>query len=172
MATLKEAEDYYKRKGELEKVVTLKLINSDEVVYGARAVNKQLPSYLRRHTEDWDIATPDDPQQVAREIEQSLDKRYGGNFFKIEPAQHKGTYKVISNITGSGVVDVTVMENKIDHRRIGKINYATLDYQLSRIKASLSDSKAKFRHKKDVDTRQRIKIHQKRSSAPKMKAVK
>lgn len=166
MTTLKQAESYYRKGAKpIDSVVRRAIVNQDEIVYGARAVNKRLPKHLDIYTEDWDIATTDDPASVAKKIEKKLDKRYGGNFFRVEPAKHAGTYKIKSNVTEKGVVDVTVVEpHTVPHEKIEGVNYATLDYQLMRIDASLDDPKSAFRHKKDLETRQRITIHRKKKS--------
>jgi len=161
MVTLKEAKKYYlKGSDPIDETIEQALRGDDEIVYGARATNKVFPEYLDKHTEDWDIATNDDPKQVANKIEKMLDKRYGGNYFYVEPAKHEGTFKIKSKVTRSGVVDVSIIEDPISHERIGGINYATLDNQVKNIEKSLSDPESKFRHDKDKETLQRIKIYE------------
>jgi len=159
MVTLKEAKKYY-RKGTspIDRVVKRDLMGDDEIVVGGKAVNKQLPRFLRRSTEDWDIVTPDDPEEVAEELEEKLDKEYGGDFFYSEPASHAGTQKIRSHVTEKGVVDITEIVGPVDHKTINGINYATLDYQKGKIQESLSDPESSFRHKKDLEILQRIGI--------------
>lgn len=165
MATLNQADKYYKRKGLQNRVISDELRGEDEIVYGARSVNAQLPKYLETTTEDWDIATEDDPEQVAGKIEKKLDKRYGGNYFRVEPALHPGTYKIRSNVTNRGIVDVTIVEpDSVPHKKIGGINYATLDYQVQQIEKSLANPESKFRHSKDSETLQRIKLSKKKKA--------
>lgn len=168
--TLKEAEKYYKKdkQGKLsDKVIVKEIKDTDAIVYGARSVNAILPSYLRKHTDDWDIYVDDEPKEVAQKMEKALDKRYGGNFFKVEPAKHENTYKIRSKVTNRGIADITLKENPVDKRTIGGINYAVLDYQVDRIKKTLSNEENQFRHKKDRETLQRIKIYKKKKGTKK-----
>lgn len=156
-------DQYYKKndKGKLLDKVVIEVLSSpsvEEVVYGARSVNAQLPEHLKRHTEDWDIYTKDKPKEVAKKIEKALDEKYGDNYFIVEPAKHKGTYKVISRVTNEGVADITIALDPIEYRTIGRVNYATLDEQVERIKESLASDETNFRHKKDRETLQRIEI--------------
>lgn len=153
---LNEAEFYYRRKRDTSKVIK-RNIKRNAIVYGAKAVNANLPSYLRKHTEDWDIYSSK-PEEKAKQIEQSLDKHFKGNFFEVKPALHEGTYKVISRVTGEGVADITLNKSKIKYKNIKGIKYATLDEQVKNIKKSLANEDAKFRHKKDKETLQRIQI--------------
>ena len=159
---LKKVEQYYKKhkaNGALSDKVIIKILSSDdEVVHGAQSINKQLPKYLQRHTEDWDIYTDDEPKIVAKKIEKALDAKYGGNYFSVEPAKHEGTYKVKSKVTGNTIADVTFKEDDVTYKKIGEINYTTLDYEVKMIKKSLAREENKFRHAKDFAALQRIKI--------------
>jgi hypothetical protein len=149
-----------------DKVIIDVLSGRDDIVYGARSVNKALPKYLKKNTEDWDIYTNDNPKTVAKKIEKALDKRYGGNYFYVIPAKHKGTYKIQSKVTMNNIVDVTLKEDSILHKRIGGVNYATLDFQVKKIKESLGTKESEFRHNKDKETLQRIKIFEAESRKP------
>lgn len=159
---INKVEQYYKKNkanGKLSDKVIIQILSSDdEIVHGAQSINKQLPKYLQRHTEDWDIYTDDKPKEVAKKIETALDKKYGGNYFTVEPAKHEGTYKVKSKITGNTIVDITFTENEITYNKIGQVNYTTLDYEVGMIKKSLANEENKFRHIKDMNALQRIKI--------------
>jgi hypothetical protein len=160
--TLKAATKYYKKdkRGKLaDEVIMGKLKGSKEIVYGARSVNAVVPLILKRHTDDWDIYTEDNPRTVAQKIEQTLDKRYGDNYFSVAPAKHQGTYKIKSRVTGREVADVTLKESEVGHRRIGGINYASLDYQVNQLKSALKKEESKFRHTRDKETLQRIKVY-------------
>lgn len=158
-----KVQQYYKKhkaaNGKLsDKVIINILSTDDEIVHGAMSINKQLPKYLQRHTEDWDIYTDDEPEVVAKKIETALDKKYGGNYFTVEPAKHEGTYKVKSIVTGDTITDITFMEDEVTYKKIGQINYTTLDYEIDMIKKSLATEENKFRHIKDLNALQRIKI--------------
>jgi hypothetical protein len=159
--TLKKVAKYYKKdqRGKLaDKVIMKELKGSGEIVYGARSVNAVVPSFLKKHTEDWDIYTDDDPRIVAHKIEKALDKRYGDNFFSVAPAKHEGTYKIKSRVTDKEVADVTFQEDDVEHRKVGGINYATLDYQVTKLRAALAKEEAKYRHDRDKETLQRILV--------------
>lgn len=170
--TLTEAEKYYKKdkQGKLaDKVIMKEIKGTNAIVYGARSVNAVLPPYLRKHTEDWDIYVNDSPEEVAKKMEEALDDRYGGDFFVVEPAKHENTYKIKSKVTGRGVADITLRESEVDKKVIGGINYAVLDYQVFRIKKVLANEENQFRHKKDRETLQRIKIYKKKMAEKKKK---
>ena len=109
MTDLTKAEKYYKKRGLVDTTVKGAVRGKSEIVYGAKAVNAQMPEHLKTYTLDWDIATTDDPEQIANKIEKKLDTRYGGNYFRVEPAVHPGTFKIKSNVTGKGLVDVTAV---------------------------------------------------------------
>jgi hypothetical protein len=158
---ISKAERFYKahRSGATSQEVLERFLKERKaIVFGARAVNQQLPSHLDRRTEDWDILTPKNPANVAKTIERSLDKRYGANFFLVEPALHPGTFKVRSIVSGATVADVSGLTEVIPNVKINGINYATLDHQVSNIKISLADEGSRFRHAKDRETLQRIDI--------------
>lgn len=131
------------------------------IVHGARATNVLLPDYLDKPTEDWDIFVMSDPEGAAKALEQLLDERYEGNYFEVKPAKHPGTFKVVSRVTMKEVADLTVPERHIDFRTLDGLKIASLDYHVQQIKRTLKDPGAAFRHDKDRETLQRIKIHQK-----------
>ena len=160
---IKKVKQYYKKHrstdGKLsDKVIIHILTSDDDIVHGAQSINKQLPKYLQRHTEDWDIYTDDKPEVIAKKIERELDKKYGGNYFIVEPAKHEGTYKVKSKVTGDTMADVTFIEDEVTYKKIGKVNYTTLDFEVKKIKDSLASEQHKFRHIKDLNALQRIRI--------------
>lgn len=159
---LKDIAKYYKKdnRGKLSsKVIMRELKDKSEIVYGARSVNVLMPAILKKHTDDWDIYTDDDPKTVADKMEKALDRRYGYNYFTVAPAKHEGTYKIKSRITKQDVVDVTFKKDAVSHKKIGGINYATLDFQIEKLKDSLSKEASKFRHQKDAETLQRIRVY-------------
>lgn len=170
--TLEQAEHFYKKdkQGKLsDKVIMKEIKGTDAVVYGARSVNAILPPYLRKHTEDWDIYVSDDAEEMAKKMENALDERYGGDYFYVEPAKHEGTFKIRSNVTGRGIADITIKTNPLNKKTIGGINYAMLDYQVNRIRKVLANEESKFRHVKDRETLQRIKIYKKKAKQRKEK---
>ncbi len=173
---ISKVQQFYKKNkdtnGKLSDKVIINILSEDDgIVHGAQSINKQLPKYLQRHTEDWDIYTDDEPKVVAKKIEQALDKKYGGNYFIVEPAKHEGTYKVKSKITGDTIADVTFTEDEITYKKIGQVSYTTLDYEVGMIKKSLANEENKFRHVKDMNALQRIKIAISGKKKPKKQKV-
>lgn len=159
MPTLKQVEHFNRKKKKIPKVI-LSQTEPHEIIYGAQAINKQLPSFLDKHTEDYDIFTKT-PKTDAKETEKALDKSFGGDYFYVEPAKHKGTWKVKSRINKQGYADYTKPEGKIPYRKIGKHKYVKLEYVKKHIKKTLKDKEAKYRHDKDRDALNRIKVYEK-----------
>jgi hypothetical protein len=151
---------YYKKQAIIDNLIKQKVKKRQYVVYGARALNAYFPPYLDRHTEDWDIYSPN-PRISANRLEKKLDNHFGGDFFYVKRAEHPGTYKVKSRVTERGVADYTKPENKIPHKTIGGIKYIGLNYVKKHIKKTLQDPSAKFRWDKDKEALQRIKLYEK-----------
>ena len=159
MATLKQVNRFYKKKKEIPEIVLSKTGNK-EIIYGARAINKQVPMHLRKKTDDYDIFSKT-PKKDALETERALDKKFGGNYFETKPAIHPGTYKVISRIDKVGYADYTIPDKKIPFKVINKKKYVDMEYVKKHIKQTLKDPEAKFRHAKDTDALNRIKLAEK-----------
>lgn len=154
-------EKYYKNKGKTHKVIKKNLKKKKHIVHGARALNVHLPSHLDRHTEDWDVFSKT-PKKTAKKVERRLDKAFGGDYFYTEPAQHKGTHKIRSHVTKRTVADYTKPEKKVPYITKKGIRYTTLSYFKKHIKGTLRDPASRYRHDKDREVLQRIKIAQKR----------
>ena len=165
MPTLKQVEHFHRRKKKIPNIV-LSVTDKNEIIYGARALNKQLPSYLNKPTEDYDIFSPT-PKKDAMQTEKALDNHFGGDYFYVEPAKHEGTWKVKSKINKEGYVDYTKPENKIPFRMIGGKKYVKLDYVKAHIKKTLKDKEAKYRHDKDRDALNRIRVYENLKNAKK-----
>ncbi len=153
---LKKVKNFYIKKPIISSVVQSK-INRDEIVYGAQAINKQLPIYLHKPTIDYDIFTSN-PKREAKELEVALDCSFGGDYFHVIPAKHKGTFKVISKVDGETIADFTQPKEHIPYKVIAGVKYIDLDYVIQHIKKTLKDKKAKYRWEKDKDTLNRIKL--------------
>jgi len=95
----------------------------------------------------------------------------GFNAFETKQAIHKGTVRVKSRVTGDSVADYTIPEGKISHKRIGGKNYVTLPYIKKGINKTLKDPKAKYRHDKDKDSLNRIKVYENLKKKPKRKST-
>ena len=170
MDDLEKAEKYYRIGREpIDEMMKSELEGSDLIVHGGRALNAQLPEWLDKATEDWDLISMV-PEQTAKELEKLFDEHYGGDFFKVIPAKHEGTFRIMNNITLKGVADISFPEKKIDYITEDDINYATLEHHIERIKITLADPTRKFRWKKDEETLQRIRIY-KRLQAKRHKVI-
>ena len=169
MSDLDKAEKYYRvGRGPIDRIVEDELVSSDMIVHGGRAMNAQLPDWLDKATEDWDLLSTT-PKQTAKRLEKLLDEHYSGDFFKVTPARHEGTFRILNNVTLKGVADISLLEKKIDYVTKDSIKYATLEHHVERIKATLADPTKKFRWKKDKETLQRIRIYQR--LRPKKKVI-
>jgi len=159
MKSLKRVRTFHKKKKNIPKII-LSRTGNKEVIYGARALNKRFPPFLDTTTKDYDIFSPT-PKKDARETEKALDKHFGGDFFYIKQAEHPGTWKVKSKINEEGYADYTIPESKIPSDKLGKNRYAKLDWIKAKINKSLKDPEAEFRHAKDRDALNRIRIYEK-----------
>jgi len=151
---------YYQNQ-ELAKQIILQDASEDgHIIFGAQASNAQLPTHLRKHTEDFDIFTKKSKKE-AEQTEKKLDEAYGGDYFRVQVARHKGTYKVKSNVTNRTVADYTSQGKKPNFKNILGIKYATLGSIKRKIQKTLRDEAQEFRHDKDRETLQRIKLNEK-----------
>ncbi len=157
--TQKDKNNYYQKKDIVIKKVILKNAKKKgHIVFGAKAVNKQLPPHLRKRTVDFDVFSAH-PKKTANRVEKILDKKFGANTFKVEPAKHPGTFKIKSNVSGVNYADYS--KTPIPPPRTVKrkgVRFAHTSHQLAQIKKSLADPESKFRHDKDRETQQRIKL--------------
>ena len=158
--TPKQKLKYYKNKEIAKQLILQDATEDGHIIYGAQASNIQLPPHLRKHTEDFDIFTKKSKKE-AEQMEKKLDKAYGGDYFKVKQALHKGTYKVKSNVTGRTVADYTSQGKKPNFKKILGTRYATLSSIKTKIGKTLKDESQEFRHDKARETLQRIKLHEK-----------
>lgn len=158
--TPQEKLKYYKNQDLAKQLILQDATEDGHIIYGARATNAQLPQHLKKHTEDFDIFVKDSKQE-AKQIEKKLDKAYGGDLFRVEKAKHEKTYKVKSNVTNRTVADYTSKGRKPNVKKILGTKYATLGSIKRTIGRTLRDEVQAFRHDKDRETLQRIKLHEK-----------
>lgn len=166
----RELENYYRKDPEATNKAILSFLrdarNPDMIVFGSQALNAHLPDWLDKETKDWDVVSVGDPKKLAGKLEQMLDKRYGGDFFGVEPAIHPGTFRIRSKVTGVVVADISLKDREISFNRIKGINYASLDWLESEAERLIASPDAEFRRSKDMDNLQRIRVfkrHKKRS---------
>jgi len=160
----KSLESYYKKDPKATETAIksfLKDSNPQKIVYGTRAINAYLPSWLDRETKDWDIfvdGTTKTAKEQAHLLEMKLDTRYGADFFSVEPAMHEGTFRVRSKVTGDVVADISMRDRVVSFKKIRGINYADLDYSEEQAERVLDTPEASYRHDKERDTLQRINV--------------
>lgn len=150
---------YNRLKNEIANIVK-RTIKEREVIYGERALEARFPPQLQRKTDDFDIYSKR-PKKDALEAEQELDNRFGGDYFKVVPAKHKGTWKVKANVDDKTYADFTKPKTKIDSDKILGYKYQTLK-QIREQRLAASKKKAnRFRKAKDIDAVKRIDTYRK-----------
>ncbi len=158
--TPQEKIKYYRNKDLAKQIIIQDASEDGHIIYGAQAINAQVPQHLKKHTEDFDIFVKDSKKE-ATQIEKKLDKAYGGDMFRVEEARHPKTHKVKSNITNRTVVDYTSKGRKPNFKKILGAKYATLSSIKRTIGNTLRNETQAFRHDKDREALQRIKLHEK-----------
>lgn len=160
MLTVEEAKVFHKNKHKIGKIIVEKTDNR-ETHYGARALNVRFPSFLDRHTRDFDIFSPK-PYKDARETEKALDTLFGGDFFYVTEAEHPGTWKVKAHATDETYADYTMKPERLRREKIRGIYYPTIPFIEQSLKRTLADPTASYRHAKDKDSLNRIEIYKRR----------
>jgi hypothetical protein len=155
--SVNETNIFHKKKKDIGRII-IQTTDDRETHYGARALNARFPPYLDRHTRDFDIFTQK-PYKDARETERKLDRHFGGNYFYVTEAQHKGTWKVKAHATGETYADYTKAPKQLRREKIRGIHYPTLGYIEKSLKKTLADPTATNRHQKDLDALNRIRIY-------------
>lgn len=157
--SIKEKEEYYKKRNRINRLVAENIKKRGHVVFGARAINAHLPSHLDRHTEDFDLYSKT-PRKSARRLERKLDDRFNGNFFRVEPAKHPGTTKVVSNVTERGIADFSSPAEPVSFIKKSGTNVITLQQVKKNIHKSLRNPEAEYRRAKDREAMQRINLYE------------
>ena len=155
----KQKISFYKNRKRVREVVLKNVKKKKHIIFGARSLNAHFPTFLDKRTADYDILIEKgDPKKVARRLERKLDRKFGANVFVVEPALHPGTFKVKSVLGKEGIIDISKAEKKIMTDKIKGIRYSSLEFERRKIKQSLADPQSKFRHDKDRERLERIKI--------------
>jgi len=166
--------DYAATQGIREREIKKYITDKKGIIYGAKALNAQVPFPLKRATQDYDVFVKDS-KKAARELDRILDKRRSGNFHYVKKGEHKGTWKV-KDIGGDLIKDTeddfTLVDfstlQKIKTVKIGRNRFSTLrEIEKSKLKA-LSDSRFKFRHAKDKMDVQIIRAVKKKTKRRKL----
>lgn len=130
-----------------------------QIIYGARAINSQVPTYLKKKTTDYDILTKK-PKKSAKELMNELNKRIGRNEYKVSKAKHKGTFKV-KDSKDNTIVDYTQLKRTPKVNKSWGNEYRKLSSIKTHIKKSLGKKGNEFRREKDLDSLKRIEMSEK-----------
>jgi len=93
---LRKKDNYYKKKALISPIINTFLKKSKGILYGSTAVNFYTPPHLDVVAGDYDVYSQT-PKKSARKLERKLDKKFKGNYFKVEKAKYPRTWKVRSN---------------------------------------------------------------------------
>jgi len=137
---------------------------NNHIVYGARAMNKQLLQPFRRKTNDWDIFS-NTPRKSSMQLKTVLNRNAGTRHYYNKPALFKGTYKVKS-VGDDGVKGTEDDKEVADYSKIPRgaktitsdgIKYIKMNNIVKDRYKSLRDKESKFRHAKDRADLDRIR---------------
>ena len=138
------------------------------IIYGAQSVNRNVSGFVRRPTSDYDILIGN-PALHARHLERALDRRFGGDYYKVKPAIHKGTFKVVTKDDRERCIadfsSPTQFPELTTTERDG-IRQSTLKFEKTRRKAILADKEYKFRWGKAKGDLEMIKYQEKINKSP------
>lgn len=149
----------------IEKAILRKAKKKKQVIYGARAIQKQI-GIFSRPTIDFDIFSSN-PKNAAYSMENQLDKVVGYDYFYVQEGIHKGTWKVKDKgpdmkkgtQDDEGIVDYTLFPTpRPKTKKINGIYYRNIKEELKAKRSALKDKNFAFRHAKDYEDLQRIKL--------------
>jgi hypothetical protein len=130
-----------------------------QIIYGARAINSQVPTHLKKKTTDYDILTKK-PKKSAKDLAKELNIRVGRNEYKVVNALHKGTFKVKDSKENT-IVDYTQIKRTPKVKKSFGNSYKKLSSIKTHIKKSLRKPENDFRKEKDLDALSRIEMSEK-----------
>ena len=148
-------------KEQIDRIVFDRIKNSHRVVYGSRALVKQIPKSNRK-TEDIDVYS-NRPLEDMDEIEDSFDEAAGGDEyfertleFRNAREGHKKTYQVVDRKTGKSVVDFSQKPRDVAYVKIDDAKYEELKYMREKLKSILHDYQTTNERRKKVRNDLRI----------------
>ncbi len=130
------------------------LLRKDQIVYGGRAINRQVLPGLKTMSKDFDIFSKT-PKEDALALERELDRRAGADVFSVEKAKFPRTTKV-KDLRGETVADFTQMPSRIKSKNLMGINFETIGSMTPKIRKTLRSPKNAYRKDKDRDNLNRI----------------
>ena len=83
---------------------------------------------------------------------------FGGDYYKVVKGKHQSTWRVICKVNNVVYVDYTKPDGVVPYDVIDGHKYVKLSHVKKHIDRTLDDPSAHFRHVKDVDVLNRIKI--------------
>lgn len=140
----------------VEQIILSKTAENEDVIYGARAINAQVPNYMEKETEDYDIYTKY-PSKSAKELAKELNNRLGDKLFYAKKAKNPSTWKVKSKFGRKTIADYTRQDKDIPIVNKMGVRYASVDFLKQKIRKQLRNPNNKFRRSKDIDSLNRIK---------------
>lgn len=136
-----------------------------QVVYGAEAMNVQLPPTFRRQTPDVDLYSKH-PRKDAQDMQAKLDSGIAGgrDDYYAKPAVHKGTYRVMfEGVDGQKntaddvhIADYSKRPNHLNTVTVNGVEYENLKDIQQHKQKTLRNKKAEYRHDKDRSDLARI----------------
>lgn len=155
---------YHLRKHQIPRIIGREARRKRQVIYGAQAMNVQLPFLLRRRTEDFDIYTRN-PRASAQAMQRRLDREVAGqDDFYARRAKHRGTWRVMHEGLDQrkrtkddiGIVDYTKQPRSLETVKRNRLTYQSLRSVEARKRKILRDPKSRYRHRKDRADLERI----------------
>ena len=165
MRKLKTAYVVFLNKGKTQKAILEQTKEEGNVIYGGRSIQKRI-GVFSRPTEDYDIFSKK-PKKSAVKTEKKLDKLHQDDLFYVKRAIHPGTWKVMSKgrdlkqntKDDYGVVDYSKFPKPTPKFEvIDGVKYRSLAAEKKAKMKSLRDKEFAFRHKKDREDLNRIKL--------------
>ena len=129
--------------------------NRPAAVHGARAMNAQVPSILKKPTTDWDVIAMRNAAKNAASIERELDAAVGSNMFYVVAigveigGRPSEVYRVVNRVDGEPVVDVSEDSKLPPYTVIGDVKYETLKALRRRTVNILRQERFKYRWPKE-----------------------
>lgn len=147
-----------------DKVITEQAKKDNNIIYGAQAIKKHIGMFARS-TQDYDIFS-NTPKRSATKLTKNLNRLAKRKDYYTKPAMHPGTYKVrnvgrdrIKNTEDDiDIADFTKPERKVKTQNIEGQKYVKLSEVIKDKKKSLADKMYEFRHAKDQEDLNRIKM--------------
>jgi len=150
-------------------IILVQAKKNKSIVYGGRAIQANIGRLKSRPTQDWDIFSSN-PTKSANQIKNKLNRVAKSNYYYTTSSQyHPSTKKVYSSgqdgipktSDDRGVADFSPTPRNARYNTINGVRYIQLRETAKDKLSALKDDAYKFRHKKDKDDLDRIRIYEK-----------